>query len=200
MADFLASLNLQESIPDEVSSEVCASTEQLQSRLGNILGAKVTPTRAEHVTTALDIAATAQFTLGALDGENEPLEGPSDIDPLLRGSHADFIAGGDSEGHQTGVVNASDVLANQSQDDPALQRSVAEHILALVGNVDGSHWVVREVSRGAHGWTFTYICKDSFQHWSRQNKSQPKLLVADYTQKEQDPNLAGKWDGSQVSF
>ncbi|KAL7921688.1 hypothetical protein ACQKWADRAFT_118992 [Trichoderma austrokoningii] len=191
MADFLASFNFREEDP-ELDSRPCTGLEELQLQLRDVLDGKVTATRAERVTTRLDLAASAELTLGVSASENNVLEGLGALDPSLGGA-LPTDASTDADGAQVSrVVLVNEAVMNQSADEPVLQSSVAKHIAAGVGQVDGSEWVLRDSSRGANGWIFTFICKGSMQHWQRQNKGQLKSVVADYSHRELDPLLGGR--------
>ncbi|ODA76696.1 hypothetical protein RJ55_07967 [Drechmeria coniospora] len=186
MADFLASFNFgaPDAVPSKPSS--CVSVDELQTRLHTILEEQTTPTRAEHISTTLDISATAQISLHVPQNENEVLDDLNNVDPSLGGIWTCGVATA-SEGQTVRVVNATDVLSNQHQDDPFPQQAVARHIVATVGATDGRSWVMRDMSRGPEGWSFSYLCKDSVQQWNRQNKEKSKLVIGDYTNKVPDP-------------
>ncbi|KYK59612.1 hypothetical protein DCS_00744 [Drechmeria coniospora] len=186
MADFLASFNFgaPDAVPSKPSS--CVSVDELQTRLHTILEEQTTPTRAEHISTTLDISATAQISLHVPQNENEVLDDLNNVDPSLGGIWTCGVATA-SEGQTVRVVNATDVLSNQHQDDPFPQQAVARHIVATVGATDGRSWVMRDMSRGPEGWSFSYLCKDSVQQWNRQNKEKAKLVIGDYTNKVPDP-------------
>lgn len=190
--DFLASFNFGGEDPAAPESSACASLQDLQLRLREALADKATPMRAEHVAAALDVAAAARFTLSLSAAEYGVLEGLSNLDPSLGGLHSESVTT-DGPGEQlTRQVSAADSLTDQPQDDPVLQRAIARHVISAVSATDGSVWVMREMARGLQGWNFTYLCKDSLQHWQRQNKAKPKLIIAEYTQKDMDPALAGE--------
>ncbi|CAG7564165.1 unnamed protein product [Fusarium equiseti] len=187
MADFLASLGFGGAQSPAVSNNPqCDSVEQLQHKLRGILDAKVTPTRAEHVAITIELRATVRFQLPVSELENGNQEKLNGLDQL-QSAGAD---GHQDAGQLSRVVFANDTLMNQPQDDPSLQRSVAKHIISTISTTDGSTWTVREVSRGTQGWTFTYLCKDSFQCWNRQNaKNSVKTIVGEFSQREPDPVL-----------
>ncbi|CVK96883.1 uncharacterized protein FPRN_02836 [Fusarium proliferatum] len=191
MADFLASLGLGGAQTSAASgSSQCGSVEELQRQLRSILDAKATPTRAEHVALTIELRATVRFQLPVSESENGTLESLNNIDPSLGGTQSVGMNGNRDEGQLSHVVFANDTLMNQPQDDPTLQRSVAKHIISIISSADGSTWTVREVSRGTQGWTFTYLCKDSYQQWTRQNaKNQTKTIVGEFSQREPDPVL-----------
>ncbi|KAF4454086.1 ATP-dependent DNA helicase 2 subunit 1, partial [Fusarium austroafricanum] len=195
MTDFLASLGLGGAhTPATSSNPQCDSVEELQLQLRGILDAKATPTRAEHVAITIELRATVRFQLAVSESENGTLESLNGIDPLLGGAQSVGMNGNQDGGQLSRVVFANDTLVNQPQDDPALQRSVAKHIISIISSTDGSIWTVREVSRGTQGWTFTYLCKDSYQRWSRQNAKNPKkTIVGEFSQREPDPVLHGKF-------
>lgn len=190
--DFLSSFNFRDEEPSRLDSRPFASVEELQSQLRDAFSGKVTATRAERVATRLDLAASAELTLGVSEGENYVLEALSTLDPSLGGALSTGVSTDPDEGQTARVVLVSDALMNQPADDPALQRAIANHLVAGVGQADGSEWAVREVSRATQNWVFSYICKGSMQHWQRQHKSKSKPLVADYSQKEIDPLLASE--------
>lgn len=188
MADFLASFNFREDDPG-LDSRPCTCVEELQLQFRDIFDGKVTATRAERVATRLDLAASAELTLGVSAGENNVLEGLSALDPSLGGALSTDIS---TDADIARVVLVDDAVMNQSSEEPVLQTSVAKHIADGVSQVDGSEWTLRDSSRGANGWIFTFICKGSMQHWQQQNKSQLKTLIADYSHRELDPLLASK--------
>ncbi|KAF4443155.1 ATP-dependent DNA helicase 2 subunit 1 [Fusarium acutatum] len=188
MVDFLASLGLGGA--QTSSNSQCDSVEELQLKLRSILDAKATPTRAEHVALTIELRATVRFQLPVSELENGTLESLNNIDPSLGGAQSVGMNGNRDEGQLSRVVFANDTLMSQPQDDPTLQRSVAKHIISIISSTDGSTWTVREVSRGTQGWTFTYLCKGSYQQWSRQNaKNQTKTIVGEFSQREPDPVL-----------
>ncbi|KAL6697850.1 hypothetical protein J3F84DRAFT_365781 [Trichoderma pleuroticola] len=190
--DFLASFNFRDEEPSKLDSQPHASIEELQSQLRDAFSGKVSETRAERVATRLDLAAAAQLTLGVSEGDSHALEGLSRLDPSLGGAQSAGVST-DPGGEQTGrVVRVSDALLNQPADDPVLQKEIANHLVAAVGQVDGSEWAVREVSRATQDWVFSYVCKGSMQHWQRQHKTQVKPPVAEYSQREIDPLLASR--------
>ncbi|KAM0257542.1 hypothetical protein ACHAQJ_004356 [Trichoderma viride] len=192
MADFLASFNFREEDPGGLDSRACACVEELQLQLRDLFNGKVTTTRAERVATRLDLAASAELTLGVSEGENNVLEGLSTLDPSLGGALSTAISTDGDGGQTTRVVLVGDALANQPPDEPVLQSSIANHVVEGLSQVDGSEWTVRESSQDTLGWTFSYICKGSMQHWRRQNKGHQKTQVADYSHKELDPVSSGR--------
>lgn len=191
MADFLASFNFREEEP-QLDSRPCTGLEELQLQLRDAFDAKVTDTRAERVAIRLDLAASAELTLGVSASENNVLEGLGALDPSLGGALPTDTSADADGGQVARVVLVNEAVMNQSSDEPVLQTAVAKHIAGGVGQVDGSEWVLRDSSRGANGWIFTFICKGSMEHWQRQNKSQLKTLVADYSHRELDPLLGSK--------
>lgn len=189
MADFLAGFTFGADDASQSRTSACDSTDDLQFRLRAMLDAKVTPTRAEHVATTLDIAATAQLTLSLSQADNDALEGLTNVDPSLGGIRSTGVTAENPGGATLRVTQAADALMDQPQDDPVLQRVIAKHIISAVSATDGGAWVMREMSRGLGGWSFSYLCKDSFQQWDRQNKGRSKPVVGEFTSKEPDPNM-----------
>jgi hypothetical protein len=167
------------------SNPSCGSVADLQFQLRDLLSSRVTETRAEHTSVTFEIRATTVFDIPVTETENEALENASNIDPLLGGVRANAAPLDNANGEAaTRRVKAIDTLVNQPADDPVLQTSVTRHIIASLGQVDGSVWTVRQVSRGEHGWAFTYICKDSWQAWSRQASKRPaKTAIAEWSEK-----------------
>lgn len=166
------------------SNPSCGSVSDLQHQLRDLLSTRVTETRADHTSVTFEIRATAVFDIPVTENENGALENASNIDPLLggpRSSVAPVVNGNGTPA--TRRVNAIDTLINQPVDDPVLQTSITRHIIASLGQVDGSSWMVRHVSRGEQGWTFTYICKDSWQAWSRQASKHPaKTVIGEWSE------------------
>lgn len=142
------------------SGNGCNSIEELMTQLHQIIASKCTETRAEHVSKSFEMRYNTVFYI---NDEPEVPEGadPADLPPPV-----------------TRTVNASDTVLNQPADDPVLQRAVAKHIIAAMGNVDGSTWTVRSVANNKNqGWTFTYLCRNSLQAWNRQNAKNPERPV-----------------------
>ena len=86
MADFLAGFNLGADDAAQSKTSACSSTDELQLRLRETLDEKSTATRAEHVTTTLDISANAQLSLSLSHAEKNALEAPTNVDPSLGGT------------------------------------------------------------------------------------------------------------------
>jgi hypothetical protein len=178
------------------SNPSCGSVADLQAQLRDLLSTRVTETRADHTSVTFEIRATAVFDIPVTEPENEALENSSNIDPLLGGARSSVappVVNGNG-GAPSRRVNAIDTLVNQPVDDPVLQTSVTRHIITSLGQVDGSTWTVRQVSRNEQGWTFTYICKDSWQAWSRQvSKNPAKTAIGEWSDKSgQDPVHLGR--------
>ncbi|GAP85980.1 putative DNA methylation modulator- variant [Rosellinia necatrix] len=146
------------------SNAACSSIEDLQGQLHQLLAAKTTDTRAEHMSPSFELLSHAVFHLPP-DPENASADGtgPDPAQPQQ------------STGART--VLASETVQNQPADDPVLQKAVAKHICNAIGVVDRSAWTVRQVTRGAQGWQFTYICRDSLQAWNRTNAKNPERPV-----------------------
>ena len=87
------------------------------------------------------------------------------------------------------MKQALDSLMSQPQDDPVLQRVVAQHIVSAVSATDGCGWTLYDVSRSSKGWNLTYLCDKSSQIWDRQNKSTSKLVIGEFKNKEPNPKL-----------
>lgn len=156
------------------SNQLCDSVRDLQDRLRNLLSAKVSETRAEHISASFELPSTATFTINEAEHE----AAASSIDPLLASARTAIPSNDQSTRH----ISASETLINQPQNDPILQRTVSKHIVTAVGAADEAHWTVRQVSRVDQGWTFTYICKSSSQAWNRQHAKQAVRAVAGDTQ------------------
>ncbi|KAG8167914.1 hypothetical protein KVR01_003603 [Diaporthe batatas] len=163
----------------------CASAEDLALELAQLRNAKVTDTKAEHITATFEFNSTVVFNVQEYD--NEVAESQSAGGTPGAAPPAPMQDGAPSPA--TREIRAMDTLLNQPTDDPALQKLVAKHIIASLGSVDGSSWTVRSVSRNSSGWTFTYLCKHSMQAWVRQNsKHSAKLRLAESSGKDgQDP-------------
>ncbi|KAI0914675.1 hypothetical protein F4823DRAFT_187703 [Ustulina deusta] len=147
----------------------CSSVEDLQGQLHRLLAAKTTDTRAEHISPSFELLSHTALHLAA-DSEDSTADGadpgpaPSQQQPIAR------------------TVIASEAVQNQPPDDPVLQKAVAKHISNAIGAVDSSAWTVRQVTRDAQGWQFTYICKASLQAWNRANAKNPdRPVIASYS-------------------
>ncbi|OTA69327.1 hypothetical protein K449DRAFT_396668 [Hypoxylon sp. EC38] len=148
---------------------VCSSIQEVQDKLHHSLVSKASNTRAEHTSITFELRHNSVFHLnedaenGSPDGATEP-DGQSPQQPIAR------------------PVNVSETVQNQPSDNPVLQRAVAKHIVSAMGIVESSTWTVRNVSKDAQGWTFTYICKDSLQAWNRANaKNAGKAAIGSYS-------------------
>lgn len=184
------------------SNPSCGSVADLQGQLRNLLSSRVTETRAEHVSVTFEIRATTVFEIPVTETENEALENASNIDPLLGGARSSTAPAANGNGAPAARrINAIDALINQPSDDPVLQRSIIRHLIIALGEVDGSNGIVRQVSRGEQGWTFTYICKDSCQAWSRQvSKAPAKTVIGEWSEKgSQDPVHMGRFAPRNMS-
>ncbi|KAM0273963.1 hypothetical protein ACHAQH_008083 [Verticillium albo-atrum] len=183
MAEALLGLALPSRLDDAQTNKFAIHhPDQIQEQLRRVIEHKVTQTRAEHVSVTFDIRNTVQFALA--DVENETSAPPVNVDPALGGAPTPTPTPGGTK-----TVRVNDVIANQPQDDPSLQRSVATHIVELLSAVDVTSWAIRDISRGAQGWTVTYTCKDSLASWLRQYQKNPdKAIIGDYTQ--MDPETA----------
>lgn len=147
---------------------MCNSVQDIQDILHNLLTARSSDTRADHASITFELRYYTVFHLNA-DAENGPADGV--VDPAQP-----------QQQPITRSVNASETIQNQPSDDPVLQRAVAKHIIGAMGIIDSSSWTVRQVSREAQGWTFTYICKDSLQAWNRANaKNAEKPAIGSYS-------------------
>ncbi|KAI1428232.1 hypothetical protein F5Y12DRAFT_790283 [Xylaria sp. FL1777] len=147
----------------------CSSVEEVQGQLHQLLAAKTTETRAEHVSSSFELLPHTAIHLAA-DSENSTIDGS---DPGAAQSQQQPVAR---------TVIASEAVQNQPTDDPTLQNAIAKHISDAIGAVDSSAWTVRQVVRGAQGWQFTYICKASLQAWNRANAKNPnRPVIASYS-------------------
>lgn len=190
----------------------CNSIEDLQLQLADLRQAKVTDTKAEHISATFEFRSTTVFSIP--ETENDGADANQNLDPALGGSSAAtpdapaIVNGGPTPvtpatpaTPATRDVRAHDTLMNQPADDPALQKAVAKHIITSLGTVDHSAWIVRSVSRSASGWTFHYLCRNSTQAWQRQNsKNAAKVLVGESSGKDgHDPvNLGEQYFRSQI--
>lgn len=169
----------------------CGSIFELQDKLRAALQGHVTETRADFIAETFQIRSNAVIEIPVSENENEASENASSIDPSLgegvRASVGPTVIA--SDGQPARRVNASDAVINQPADDNAVQKLVASHITTSLGKIDGSQWVVRAVARTDQGWAFSYICKDSWQSWSRQAAKTPtKTVISEWSEKGgQDP-------------
>ncbi|KAH9897172.1 hypothetical protein F4778DRAFT_744641 [Xylariomycetidae sp. FL2044] len=135
------------------SMQTCSSVDDLQLQLRDLVSSKSSDTRAEHGAFTFELRYSTDFHLTA--------------DPDNAADNADSAQS--QQAPITRTVSAMETIQNQPSDDPVLQKAVAKHIVDAIGATENSSWIVRSVSRGAQGWTFTYVCKDSLQAWTRAN-------------------------------
>ncbi|KAK0620367.1 hypothetical protein B0T14DRAFT_496913 [Immersiella caudata] len=170
------------------------SVIELQERLRTEFASKVTNTSAKHISGIFELRPSAVFDIPVSEPENEAFETAATVDPLLGGARSSVAASLGSAGQPVRRINAIDTLMNQPSDDNVLQKSVAKHIISSLSEIDGSNWVIRGVSRGDQGWTFTYVCKDSTAAWTRQiSKTPAKVPIGAWSNKDgQDPVNMGR--------
>ncbi|KAK4454318.1 hypothetical protein QBC34DRAFT_421322 [Podospora aff. communis PSN243] len=171
-----------------------SSVADLQERLRSEFNSKVTNTSAKHISEVFELPPSVVFDIPVSEPENEALESAAAVDPLLGGTQSSVAPSLGGAGQPVRRINAIDTLMNQPSDDNALQKSVAKHIISSLSEIDRSHWVIREVSRGDQGWTFTYVCKDSTAAWTRQTSKAPaKVPIGAWSNKDgQDPVNMGR--------
>ncbi|KAL1879827.1 hypothetical protein Daus18300_001665 [Diaporthe australafricana] len=172
------------------SNHACASVEDLALQLANLRDTKATDTKAEHISATFEFRSTVVFNVP--ENESDAADPSQNLDQAVGGTPGALPTppmNGNAPALITRSIRAYDTIMNQPTDDPALQKLVAKHIVAILGSVDGSSWTVRSVSRNSSGWTFTYLCKNSTQAWMRQNsKHSTKLRIAESSGKDgQDP-------------
>ncbi|EXF77767.1 hypothetical protein CFIO01_03088 [Colletotrichum fioriniae PJ7] len=160
-----------------------AHPDDIPTQLRSELDRKKTPTRCEHLSVTLEVPPTLEFAIRDGDGDAQ-----ENIDPALSGLRTQVV-----EGQTVKIVRAYDTIISQPHDNPVMQRAVAKHIVGLLSVVDESTWVVREVSRGQYGWSFTYNCRDSLVTWNRQHQKTPnKTIIGEYSQKELEPAMQAR--------
>ncbi|KAK1533049.1 uncharacterized protein CCOS01_05032 [Colletotrichum costaricense] len=160
-----------------------AHPDDIPAQLRRELDRKKTPTRCEHLSVTLEVPSTLEFAIR--DGDSDAQE---NIDSALSGLRTQVV-----EGQTVKIIRAYDTIISQPHDNPVMQRAVAKHIVGLLSVVDESTWVVREVSRGQYGWSFTYNCKDSLVTWNRQHQKTPnKTIIGEYSQKELEPEMQAR--------
>lgn len=184
------------------SGHGCASVADMQQQLRQLLDSKVTPTKAEHVSVTFELRSNVTFAVPVTEAESASLEAGAGVDPRLFGGQRPGSTVTNNDGQLVRHINALDTVLNQSQDDPVVQRIVSKHIMAGVGEADQSQWIMRSMTRGTQGWTFTYGCKDSAQSWARQNAKNPaKTVVAEWSNKDgQDPANLSKYTWVHFPF
>nr|XP_036581367.1 C6 finger domain-containing protein [Colletotrichum truncatum]KAF6789635.1 C6 finger domain-containing protein [Colletotrichum truncatum] len=160
-----------------------AKPEDLPAQLRQTLESKQTPTRCEHLSLVLEIPPTVEFAIQESNGDAQ-----ENIDPAMGSPGPDTV-----NDQPAKIVRAYEVIINQPRDSSDMQQAVAKNIVELVSAVDESTWIVREVSRGQHGWAITYMCKDSVAMWNRQHaKAVSRSIIGEYSQKELDPIVTGR--------
>lgn len=191
MADFLASFNFSSNEPTHPDESQCKGLEDVQTTLGRDFDLKVTRTRAEHIIETITIATKAQLTLRLNSTENESLQRLAGIEPSL-GGLSSRIPPAQQEGDVfVRVIQTSDATTNQGQ-DPVIQKLVAQQLINAINVVDGSTWILRDLSSTKAGWVFSYICRDSFERWKKYSKPTKDLHIAEYSSKEPEGAAGGK--------
>ncbi|KAK0375069.1 hypothetical protein CLIM01_07561 [Colletotrichum limetticola] len=160
-----------------------AHPDDIPAQLRRELDRKKTPTRCEHLSVTLEVPSTLEFAIRDSDSDVQ-----ENIDSALSGLRTQVV-----EGQTVKIIRTYDTIISQPHDNPMMQRAVAKHIVGLLSVVDESTWVVREVSRGQYGWSFTYNCKDSLVTWNRQHQKTPnKIIIGEYSQKELEPEMQAR--------
>ena len=148
-------------------NHVCGSVDDLQAQLHNFLLSKSSDTRAEHVSLTFELRYNTVFHLPP-ESSSENNGRSQSADPTQSQSQPPAVQQQQQQQQEpTRSVTASEIIHDQPSDDPVLQKAVARHIMGRIALVDNSTWNVRQIARAAQGWTFTYICKDSHQAWTR---------------------------------
>lgn len=188
--DALALLGVSE------STNSFSSVAGLQNRMRSEFTSKVTEKSAKHITDVFELQPSVVFDIPVTEPENDVLENAASVDPLLGGAQSSAaptsVAG---PGQPVRRINAIDTLTNQPHDGNVLQQSVAKYIISVLSEIDGTNWVIRSMYRGDQGWTFKYVCKDSWQAWTRQTaKTPPKVPIGAWSNKDgQDPVNMGEY-------
>lgn len=191
MVDFLASFNFSTNEPTHPDEPQCKGLEDVQTTLGREFDLKVTCTRAEHITETITIATKAQLTLRLKGTENESLHRLAGLDPSL-GGLSSRIQPAQQEGDAfVRVIHTSDATTNQGP-DPVIQKLVAQQLINAINVVDGSTWILRDLSSTKAGWVFSYICRDSVERWKKYSKPTKYLHIAECSSKEPDGAVGGK--------
>src|SRR6266566_5860680 len=136
-----------------------ASIDDLQRALRVVFEDKVSPSKAEHISFSCGFPPGVVLDLLLSESENDAVEASSHIDPSLGGVNLSASAGQGQSlngGRLARRISVSDAALNQPQDDPALQRAVAKHVINAISEVDASSWNAHAMLRGSQGWTFTY--------------------------------------------
>ncbi len=169
------------------SKPSCASIDDLQAQFRQAFELEVSPTKARHISASYDIRAGVTFTVVVSGPEHAALESAATLHPSLRGLPKDTDVGTGQPlggGKYTHQISSGDVILNQPQDDPILQRTVARHVAEAFSEVDGSTWIVKSVAKTAPGWSFVYSCKDSPQAWLRAHAKTSRPTVGEFSGKD----------------
>ncbi|KAI1335564.1 hypothetical protein F5Y15DRAFT_409009 [Xylariaceae sp. FL0016] len=159
-AAHLRTLDVMDALLDSSSrsNQLCDSIQDLQSQLHNCLASNASETRAEHASLTFELRHNTSFHLTSENQNGEDNEVNLD----------------QAQQAVTRIVTAYETVQNQPTNNPVLQKAVAKHLISAVGSIDSSSWTTRSVSRGAQGWSFSFICEKSLQAWNRAKSKSPK--------------------------
>ncbi|KAK2595967.1 hypothetical protein QQS21_006497 [Conoideocrella luteorostrata] len=184
MADFLASFNFGADDDFAPRSNACKSVGELQQRLQKSVDEKTTKTRAERVTTRLEIAGTAEFIVTLTQARKHDA---GIVDPALSGGDPMEVQPTNENESQTCVFTALELIRKQPSAAPAVQEVVAEQIVEAASAADKSTWVLHQSEMTPSGWTFTFLCEESTKLWNFRNTGKKTAIVGDYKKKDPDP-------------
>ncbi|OAA65955.1 hypothetical protein SPI_02742 [Niveomyces insectorum RCEF 264] len=150
----------------------CRSVDDLKAKIAQLFVGKVSETRAEHVSASFDIPGVVALNLGAATGHNGR---EAVVLGSAEGNTGDPASGGGGGGNHLNplirnVVNVRDVVMNQPEEKPIMQRAVAGFLIMSVRQADGSMWDMQSTTRAAQGWTITYVCQNSLGCWLKAHK------------------------------
>ncbi|TWU75518.1 ATP-dependent DNA helicase II subunit 1 [Metarhizium rileyi] len=190
MADFLASFNFATSDDFAAEDGACTSVNDLQRRIRELMDAKTTDTRAEHVSTTINIAGTVEFTVSLTQADKDGIE---NVDPMLTAEAVTEVVTEERNQSQAHVYKVADALRDQPNQAPVAQQVVAEQVAMAIGVEDKSTWVLHNSQLAPHGWDFQFVCEGSVQHWKSQNGAKIRaVVVGEYTKKDPDPVLISR--------
>lgn len=187
MAEFLARFNFgarDDFAPDDEGA--CASVSELEQRFRSAIEEKTTEVRAERVSMALEIAATAEFSINATQLQAQDND-TSNVDPSLMGT--DPMEVETDKAHQSQMYTTLEVLRSQPSSNPSTQQAVAGLIVEAASAADSSSWMLHQAEMAPSGWIFTFLCAGSTAVWKMQNQGKIKSVVGDYSKKDPDPVL-----------
>ena len=139
-------------------------------RVCELVDAKKTDTRAEHVSATITIGSSAQIVASSTEDENADVSTQS----------------------PTSFLSVKDALLNQPSDTPAKQRAIADQIMFAATMTDDRVWAFEEQRLTPEGWRLSYLCSGSMTAWKREHGKEAEAVAGDCNKLEPNAGLLSR--------